>query len=321
MLYAEMHRGVLCAMRIAGSMPRASPIRSNFCLAPSFAAHTPRFMSVSLSRLADKKDTQPPKFELGSQSTDAPKNSDDSTAASRAALWDQMLNTIIVDPVDSIRPDVKHQRSSDALGGESNSWTSSTDSSRITGSTFGRLENEFRERKTIGPPAPATPTSGRTVSATNSYGNASVAMLYRNLMSTLRRNNVRRELRLGERYEKPNQKRRRLRSERHRRRFADMIRKKVQLIMALKARGAEPLENTQTQDHSYPPEDTNPAMWQRVIQLIAGTLATGTMVYFVLYADFGEGEHCFMPIRRALDIDPEKLRKLFSTNRLHDKEV
>ena len=71
-------------------------------------------------------------------------------------------------------------------------------------------------------------------------------MLYRNLMGTLRRNNVRRELRLEERYEKPNQKRRRLRSERHRRRFADMIRKKVQLvrlslltqIMALKARGA-----------------------------------------------------------------------------------
>ena len=59
---------------------------------------------------------------------------------------------------------------------------------------------------------------------------------------------------------------------------------------------SEPLENTQTQHHSSLPEDTNPAMWQRVIQLIAGTLATGTMVYFVLYADFGECEHCFMPV-------------------------
>ena len=68
-------------------------------------------------------------------------------------------------------------------------------------------------------------------------------------MATLRRNNVRRELKLTERYEKPNQMRRRKRSERHRRRFADMIRKKVQLVrvvtfstnrqvMALKARNA-----------------------------------------------------------------------------------
>ena len=74
-------------------------------------------------------------------------------------------------------------------------------------------------------------------------------MLYRSLMATLRRNNVRRELKLTERYEKPNQMRRRKRSERHRRRFADMIRKKVQLVrvvtfstnrqvMALKARNA-----------------------------------------------------------------------------------
>ena len=62
------------------------------------------------------------------------------------------------------------------------------------------------------------------------------------------RNNVRRELKLNERYEKPNQMRRRKRSERHRRRFADMVRKKVQLvritshltiqIMTLKSRNA-----------------------------------------------------------------------------------
>ncbi|WFD00285.1 hypothetical protein MYAM1_003033 [Malassezia yamatoensis] len=238
MLCAEMHRGVLSAMRFTVSMPRAKPSLSSSYLAPLFAAHTPRFMSVSFPRLADKKDAQPPKFELGSQSGNASKNPDDSKAASRAALWDQMLNTIIVDPVDHIRPEGKHPRSSDTLGGDPHNWTRSANSSRLAGSSLERLEEEFRERKTIGPPAPATPTSGRTVSATNSYGNTSATMLYRNLMSTLRRNSVRRELRLGERYEKPNQKRRRLRSERHRRRFADMIRKKVQLIMALKARGA-----------------------------------------------------------------------------------
>ncbi|PWN53162.1 hypothetical protein IE53DRAFT_384389 [Violaceomyces palustris] len=61
---------------------------------------------------------------------------------------------------------------------------------------------------------------------------------YKRLMATLRRNNVRNELRLVERYEKPNEERRRKKSERHRRRFADMVRKKVQLVMAIKARGA-----------------------------------------------------------------------------------
>ena len=54
----------------------------------------------------------------------------------------------------------------------------------------------------------------------------------------------------------------------------------------------------------YLPEDPTPAMWQRVMQLIAGTVATGTCVYFVLFADFGEGEHCFKPVRgRALTPD------------------
>ncbi|KAF8323187.1 hypothetical protein DL93DRAFT_2070738 [Clavulina sp. PMI_390] len=50
-------------------------------------------------------------------------------------------------------------------------------------------------------------------------------------------NNVRGELRLVERYEKPTDKRRRLKSERHRRRFADMIGQKVRIVRDIKARG------------------------------------------------------------------------------------
>lgn len=46
------------------------------------------------------------------------------------------------------------------------------------------------------------------------------------------RNKVVQELKMGERYEKPNQERRRKMSERHRRRFADMIRQKVRLVSA-----------------------------------------------------------------------------------------
>ncbi|KAL4400377.1 hypothetical protein ACI68E_003294 [Malassezia pachydermatis] len=60
---------------------------------------------------------------------------------------------------------------------------------------------------------------------------------------------------------------------------------------------------------AYPlPEDPTPAMWQRVAQLIAGGMTAATLFYFVLVADFGEGEHCFMPIRRMLGVDSAKLR-------------
>jgi ribosomal protein S21 len=57
-----------------------------------------------------------------------------------------------------------------------------------------------------------------------------VAVGYKILMATLNRNAVRRELKLTERYEKPNQMRVRKKSERHRRRFAEMIREKVKLV-------------------------------------------------------------------------------------------
>jgi len=46
---------------------------------------------------------------------------------------------------------------------------------------------------------------------------------YYGLNSILGQNNVRRELKLGERYEKPTERRRRIQSERHRRRFAQAV--------------------------------------------------------------------------------------------------
>ena len=108
------------------------------------------------------------------------------------------------------------------------------DSSNVS-SMVEQLDAEFRDRPTFGLPKPCTPTTGRSLSMTSTYNNTS-ATLYRQLSQILNRNNVRRELRLNERYEKPNQMRRRKRSERHRRRFADMVRKKVQLVRVLPLR-------------------------------------------------------------------------------------
>ncbi|ETS64496.1 hypothetical protein PaG_00958 [Moesziomyces aphidis] len=98
------------------------------------------------------------------------------------------------------------------------------------------LEAEWATRAVYGEQSwPATPFSGRSIRVTPS---ADPARAYAQLATLLKKNNVRGELRLQQRYEKPNEERRRKKSERHRRRFADMVRKKVQLVMAIKARGA-----------------------------------------------------------------------------------
>ncbi|EPQ28557.1 uncharacterized protein PFL1_03861 [Pseudozyma flocculosa PF-1] len=100
----------------------------------------------------------------------------------------------------------------------------------------GNLEEGWSTRLAHGEPSwPCTPYSGRSITI---GPQSDPARAYGQLSVLLRRNNVRNELRLQQRYEKPNEERRRKKSERHRRRFADMVRKKVQLVMAIKARGA-----------------------------------------------------------------------------------
>jgi len=93
----------------------------------------------------------------------------------------------------------------------------------------GRSEGFFRRAH-----PPANTYAGRSVEVKN----GDVATAYNKLQGILVRNNVRKELRLTERHEKKSDKRRRLESERHRKRFADFIRKKVQLVKAIRARGA-----------------------------------------------------------------------------------
>ncbi|CAA7271721.1 unnamed protein product [Cyclocybe aegerita] len=80
---------------------------------------------------------------------------------------------------------------------------------------------------------PAHAYTGRTVEVTKDLG-----MAYKQLDSILSRNQVRQTLRLTERHEKKGVKRRRLRSERWRKQFANEVRKKVQLVMKIRDRGA-----------------------------------------------------------------------------------
>ncbi|KAH9966646.1 hypothetical protein BC827DRAFT_685897 [Russula dissimulans] len=81
---------------------------------------------------------------------------------------------------------------------------------------------------------PKGPYAGRSVEVKN--GNVAEAL--NKLQYTLQRNRVFSELRLTARHEKKGYKRRRLSSERWRRRFAHEVRKKVQLVNKIRARGA-----------------------------------------------------------------------------------
>ncbi|KAK7693570.1 hypothetical protein QCA50_003139 [Cerrena zonata] len=82
---------------------------------------------------------------------------------------------------------------------------------------------------------PPGPYAGRSVPVNNEK---SFTGAYMELQQILRRNLVSYELRLAERHEKKGYKRRRLASDRHRRRFAHEVRKKVQLVNEIRARGA-----------------------------------------------------------------------------------
>lgn len=96
-----------------------------------------------------------------------------------------------------------------------------------------RLEQQEKawSRRSLHGDDPVTPYTGRTLEVNQKNP---VSQAYKRLLTLLRRNEVRTQLKLAERYEKPNQERRRKKSQRHRARFADMIRKKVQLVSTTK---------------------------------------------------------------------------------------
>ncbi|KAH9484315.1 hypothetical protein JR316_0003796 [Psilocybe cubensis] len=76
--------------------------------------------------------------------------------------------------------------------------------------------------------------TGRSVPATGK----NLSATFRRLDQILIRNNVRQELRMGERHEKKGVKRRRLKSQRWHNWFANEVRQKVQLVNKIRKRGA-----------------------------------------------------------------------------------
>ncbi|GAA5860059.1 hypothetical protein JCM8547_003077 [Rhodosporidiobolus lusitaniae] len=88
----------------------------------------------------------------------------------------------------------------------------------------------WRRQSHVAYSSPVTTTSSRSFVVQN----RNVAQAYRLLNRVLQENNVRRELKRQERFESPSNKRVRLNSERHRRRFKVAVGKAVSLAMRMK---------------------------------------------------------------------------------------
>ncbi|GAA6034836.1 hypothetical protein JCM8097_009325 [Rhodosporidiobolus ruineniae] len=91
-------------------------------------------------------------------------------------------------------------------------------------------EELWRRQVPVSYSLPVTTTSARSFAVVN----RDVARAYRNLNRVMQENNVRRELKRQERFESPSNKRVRLTSERHRRRFKVAVGKAVALAMRMK---------------------------------------------------------------------------------------
>ncbi|GFZ52072.1 hypothetical protein JCM24511_09844 [Saitozyma sp. JCM 24511] len=81
---------------------------------------------------------------------------------------------------------------------------------------------------------PGNQYSGRSVPVPRQ---ADFMGMYRRLQGVMTRSGVRRDLRLGEFHEKSSDRRRRVESERHRKRFQEMVRSKVQMVQTIRNRG------------------------------------------------------------------------------------
>lgn len=103
--------------------------------------------------------------------------------------------------------------------------------------TFGST----REKQTTIPTVPLNKLQGRTVPVAlrgvAGLPTGDVLGAFRRLEGLLRRNNVRKEVKLNRFYEKPSTKRKRLKMEQNRKLFGDLVKRKLRLVMEMKSRG------------------------------------------------------------------------------------
>ncbi|PWN44979.1 hypothetical protein IE81DRAFT_345048 [Ceraceosorus guamensis] len=191
--------------------------RCSFTARASVSATAKRHITSSAAKCADSQfqpssgpSSSSPSFSASSSPSGAPAPAPQSAADKSKGQWDAVL--------DTFSPDIRGNYLGsapklDEREAQEDAWMTQ----RVYGNT--RL---------------ASPTTiGRTVT-----GQEDISVAMNMLKGILNRNSVRQQVFAGMRYEKPSKKRRRLRSLRHRRRFKDLVRKKVQLAMQIKATGA-----------------------------------------------------------------------------------
>ncbi|WVR09386.1 ribosomal protein S21 [Kwoniella sp. DSM 27419] len=177
---------------------------------PLLPTFTP--LAIARSRYNSTLPPSPPASSSGS--SDLPAN-----PSSSSATPTRTGNPASADPFRSLKIEVP--------GGSSTLVSASSDPD-----AWWRKLSKVRQEQLRG--YPTSTSTGRSVFLPRG-GDLSTAL--RRLNGLLRNSNMKKELRLGEFHEKPSVRRRRLISERHRRRFREMVRTKVQQVISMRNRG------------------------------------------------------------------------------------
>ncbi|BGP14327.1 hypothetical protein JCM10213_004455 [Rhodosporidiobolus nylandii] len=163
------------------------------------------------------------------------------SSSSPAAELDSLLSTIQTAKAPSPRPNPRNAASvaeAYAHKGPAHAAMASIYSSPSAPRSFSpgstvraaTPDELWRRQMSVQYSLPVTTTSSRSFAVQN----RNVAQAYRNLNRVMQENNIRRELKRQERFESPSNKRVRLNSERHRRRFKVAVGKAVALAMRMK---------------------------------------------------------------------------------------
>ncbi|KAK9900900.1 hypothetical protein P389DRAFT_208320 [Cystobasidium minutum MCA 4210] len=214
----------LSSMLLKASLSTSAPVAAPASSSPSSASTSSSF-STSSSQNAGRVKFTPPENYPGrtSQSAESPiyskikGNSSNAQSSSNSKLF----------------------RGSGSSSGASNLIHPERKQAKAQGKEHKESQQEFETSSTIPEVTnvrpPVEPSHSRTLTIS---GGDDFARQYRRLMNgVIGLNNIRDELRRQERYEKPKYKRQRLRSARHRRRFANEVGLRVAAVLRAKSQG------------------------------------------------------------------------------------
>lgn len=224
-------------MKSFAVLKAALPSRSSFQAVSIFPA-TLRFSSPSSSSLPSRAYSTSPDSPPAPVNSTAPSTSNSPSPNTlsptkppvRLAVLDELQAAVAAFPREPRSKVASQYNWRDAFDAKQNAIRGSSPSYQSSVPAVETPDTRWSRNQPAPYPEPLTTTSARSFQVFN--GN--VGLAYRRLNKTLMENNIRRELKRQERFESGSDKRVRLDSERHRKRFAVAVGKAVSLSRRMK---------------------------------------------------------------------------------------